>query len=131
MQGKRYIDIARSMDVTEQCVRNWRNDPTYQAYLESLKRDANEEVRNVIVGEMVSSANTIVALRNGAQSEKVKLASAQDLLDRGGLKAVERYEVVHTLTPEMLAKIHAIMGESQLVDTIDVEYTSVLPERAE
>lgn len=89
------------------------------------------------VAEGARSVRAIIALRDHAMDEKVRLAAARDLLDRFGHGAVSRHEhtVTHELSEEQLdRRLAELLNDPELrndpqvrkliaADAIDVEFT--------
>ena len=49
-------------------------------------------IRKRMEEEAINSLNTLITLRDGAKSERVKQISAMDILDRAGYKATDKVE---------------------------------------
>lgn len=129
--GKRKPQVATELGVSLGVLYKWEKDPEFQAYLKSLRSEVQEQVQDILTSEAVASANTIIALRDGAQSEKIKFNAAQDILDRAGFRAVERIHTVneHHVSPELVQMIKDVIGESKRAVTVDAEEVTMLPER--
>ena len=72
-------------------------------------------VRTRLSEEALASLNTIVGLRDGAQSERVRQLSAIEILDRAGFKAPERVEgsVLLDASDGLMSAIQQAMKEMQ------------------
>jgi transposase-like protein len=132
LQGKPFKEIALELDVSPQTLYLWRQGDEFQTYMRSLRDAATEQVKEIIAAESVAAVNTVVALQRGAQSEKIKLAAAQDILDRAGFGAVNKvaHAVQHTVTPELIDLIKELMSESKVAQATVVNEIMHLPERA-
>jgi transposase len=129
--GKSYQDVANALHITKQTLYLWRQAPEFIEEMARATGQIREEVRNIIDTQAVQSANTLVALRDGAESEKVKLDAAKDLLDRAGFKPTERIAVQTQVgvTPELAQLIKGILAESKGVVDIPLREIDKLPER--
>jgi hemerythrin-like domain-containing protein len=73
----------------------------------------------------------VIALRDGAQQERIKLDAARDILDRGGHKAIERVQAVieHQASPELVSNLSSLLQELRKVRVVQIEEVSALPDR--
>lgn len=135
LEGVARKAIAEEVGCHPTLVWQWQQIPDFQAELQRQRAALAETVESVI-GSRLSvqaspSLDRIVQLRDGADSEKVRLAAAQDVLDRAGFKPTQKVHQVteHILSPEFAALIReAIADQGEVIDVTDFT-TNVLPER--
>lgn len=94
-----------------------RNSPAGKAFLAQMARRMAEEVvfdaKDYLQANALNAAQKVVQLLN-AESENVQLAAAKDILDRSGLKPVERVMGVHAeVASEDVNRIIAALNESR------------------
>jgi len=136
LQGVSRKDIATELKCHGTQIWQWRQLPEFQTELERQRKAISEQVGSLIgariADEAESSLNTVIALRDGARHEGVRLKASQDLLDRAGFKAVEQVHQVteHILSPEFADLIRKAQGEDDVVDAVVVDAIKELPERA-
>lgn len=136
LSGVSVPEAANQLGLHPNTIRRWLQNPEFRAQLEDSRQAAIEAVNELVQArlrdEAPRSLETITTLRDGARRESVRLAAAQDLLDRAGFRAPTRH--VHAVanfvvTPELIEAMRSILAESpeQLSagDMIDV-----LPERS-
>ena len=58
----------------------------------NLRHEINEQTQKVLADKIPASLNVLSKLAEGAESESVRLGAVKDILDRAGLKPVERIE---------------------------------------
>ena len=59
----------------------------------NLRHEINEQTQKVLADKIPASLNVLSKLAEGAESESVRLGAVKDILDRAGLKPIERSEV--------------------------------------
>ena len=129
--GKSFKEVALALGIITQTLYYWRQQPEFMAELQEAYDAVREEVRGIIDSQAVQSANTLVALRDGSESDKVKLDAAKDLLDRAGFKPTERIAIQAQIgvTPELAGLIRDILAESRGVVDVPIKEIDMLPER--
>ena len=59
----------------------------------NLRHEINDQTQKVLADKIPASLNVLSKLAEGAESESVRLGAVKDILDRAGLKPIERSEV--------------------------------------
>lgn len=136
LSGASASEVADHLGLHPNTIRRWLQDAEFRAQLEDSRRAAADAVNELIQARLREEApkalDAIASLRDGARRESVRLAAAQDLLDRAGFRAPTRH--VHAVanfvvTPELIEAMRAILAESpsqlEAGDLVDA-----LPERS-
>jgi transposase len=135
LTGLPAAEVAQRLGTSPSVVYRWMKEPQFAAALEQAKDQLRQRVMDVVGNRLAEEAprslDTVVALRDGARSERTRLAAAQDILDRAGFKAVERVHQLHEhiLSPEFAELIRRVMEEDRNVVDADVVGVQELPER--
>lgn len=97
LRGHKPAEIANLLKTTTATVRRVETQLWYQTAFTKLSSEIGKDaVENFLEGEVQNSCQTLVTLRDNAESEAVRLASAQAIIDRVKGKAVARTEVKST-----------------------------------
>jgi IS30 family transposase len=99
LQGLTIKEIAQELKQRESTVKNWfyRNE-TFMAEYEEIRRENVERARNILIGYGPQAAKNVVSIAEGSKkpgnvSARTQLDANTDILDRIGLKPVEKQEV--------------------------------------
>jgi len=115
--GEPVVNIAESLGVTKNTVYAWRRREDVLDYMSQLRGAAQAATRATIVGATSAAASRIVELV-GSSDQRVALAAAQDLLNRGGHPKGERLDLggavaTTDMTPAQAAAAYRVaLGES-------------------
>ena len=103
--GKTVEEIAEKFELTQARVSVIINSPLFRAERIEMEKEIDKlfteneggkihrsEIRVKLEEEALKSLNTVIGLRDGATSERVRQLSALEILDRAGYKAAERIE---------------------------------------
>jgi hypothetical protein len=135
LEGIDQKKIADEVGITQQTIYQWKQQREFQEAFKKMQETLEEEVRSVmstkLQQEAPQSLDTVVALRDGAKQERVRLDAASRVIDWAGYKAVDRSIAVqvHAVTPELLAAIKALVKEEDVIDAVPVGGVTELPER--
>lgn len=138
MQGVSRQEIASRLEVHPTTIYQWQQQVEFQDALEEARRGLTESVKALIGGRLAEEApaslDRIVRLRDGAESEKVQLTAAMNLLDRAGFRPVEKsmQVVAHALTPDFANVMANLVEELKRIptgNTFEGELINELPER--
>lgn len=89
------VEVAEDLGLTIQTITKWTlHDDTYQ-------RIANEIAHRYFTDLIGDSIYTVKKLLN-ARSEKVRLDAANSILDRAGLKPIEKVDATHDVNFEIV-----------------------------
>jgi hypothetical protein len=113
------VEIARSLDVSADSVRNLFKQPWFQERFDQLVSNrADSLYERLLEGEDVNSLLTIIELRDNPEvKQTVRAAAAFDILDRMKGKAIQR---VHSVHQEIKSK--------EDIDALKKEYEELLVE---
>jgi IS30 family transposase len=99
LQGLTIKEIAQELKQRESTVKNWfyRNEAFMTEY-EAIRKESVERARDILVGYGPQAAKNIVSIAEGNKkpgnvSARTQLDANMDILDRIGLKPVEKQEV--------------------------------------
>ena len=99
LQGLTIKEIAQELKQRESTVKNWfyRNEAFMTEY-EAIRKESVERARDILVGYGPQAAKNIVSIAEGNKkpgnvSARTPLDANMDILDRIGLKPVEKQEV--------------------------------------
>ena len=96
LQGLQYREIAAKFGVAEITVRNWFClDDLFRAEFERLKNELIEEAKHSLISAAPKAVKKLIELLD-VDNPKIALEAAKDLLDRIGMKPVEKSEVAFT-----------------------------------
>lgn len=95
-----------------------RNSPSGKAFLEQQSAEIvqriTEDTRELITSYANEAVSTVAGLMRGAENEGIRLRAAQDLLDRGGFKPVERQAVMHVeVDGEDITRLVSALNEAR------------------
>lgn len=94
--GYKPIEIAEELGVSTGWVRTHKRDGDVVKIVNDLQSEALESAKRYLVSKTVKAAKTIGTLMEFSKDEKVQLAAAKDLLERGGIKINESQQSVGT-----------------------------------
>ncbi|HGF8196860.1 TPA: hypothetical protein QFF40_000310 [Enterococcus faecium] len=95
IKRKKKVEVADELGLTIQTITKWTlHDDTYQ-------RIANEVAHRYFTDLIGDSIYTVKKLLN-ARSEKVRLDAANSILDRAGLKPIEKVDATHDVNFEIV-----------------------------
>lgn len=95
VKRKKKIEVADELGLTIQTITKWTlHDDAYQ-------RIANEVAHRYFTDLIGDSIYTVKKLLN-ARSEKVRLDAANSILDRAGLKPIEKVDATHDVNFEIV-----------------------------
>lgn len=128
IHGHTNSEIALHAGVTPQHVSNVRAQRWFQQLLATLANEQGQEVSGLLAAEAVASIETMVALRDFGESERVRLAAAQALFEHANGKAVQK-TIIHSTTSranfstpeEELVHIEAQIRDIRQANSITVE----------
>ena len=93
LAGWSYDDIARELGWSPKTVRSWWWDHAdFRAEWEAIQQERISRARDILVQVAPVAAKTIAGLAQSADSERTRLAAAQDVLDRVVGRAPTRLE---------------------------------------
>jgi IS30 family transposase len=99
LQGLTIKEIAQELKQRESTIKNWfyRNEAFMTEY-EAIRKESVERARDILVGYGPQAAKNIVSIAEGNKkpgnvSARTQLDANMDILDRIGLKPVEKQEV--------------------------------------
>lgn len=120
MWGLDAYAISRQLNVSEQAIENIKQSDLYHRIYEELfeasTHIAAASVHGFIQAKAMDAAKTVVRGMK-SKSEDIKIASARDILDRGGYRPADRVEHVHKFEDEL--RIVHLKQEKNV--TIDIE----------
>lgn len=102
LAGRPRHEVAELMDVDPVSITNWTNDPLFQEALESFRDDLygrvvdhQAEALSILAGASPEAAQLCVNIMSGNVDgieipTKLRLQSAWDILDRSGVKPVQK-----------------------------------------
>lgn len=83
-------EIAEAANVTPTTVSQLRAQRWFQELLATLAHEQGQDVMSLLRSEAAASVQTLVSLRDGSESDRVKLAAATTLLEHAHGKAVQK-----------------------------------------
>lgn len=83
-------EIAEAAQVSVEAVRFLRAQRWFQELLATLATEQGQDVMSLLRSEAAASVQTLVTLRDGSESDRVKLAAATTLLEHAHGKAVQK-----------------------------------------
>lgn len=99
LQGLTIKEIAQELKQRESTVKNWfyRNEAFMTEY-EAIRKESVERARDILIGYGPQAAKNVINLANGNKnpgpvSARTQLDANKDILDRIGLKPIEKQEV--------------------------------------
>jgi len=96
MQEKFIENYCRTGNATQSAIDSGYSKKTARQKGYTLKKQFSNEISEIINKDISShlpiALNAVIHLIESAESEAVKLSAAKDIMDRGGLKPVERIE---------------------------------------
>lgn len=113
LAGRTNSEIAMSANVGVMEVSILRSQRWFQELLATLANEAGQDVMGVLASETLASIEKVVALRDGAESERVQLAAAQLLIEQSNGKAVQKVVSVtsHSVYKSPSEEHHALIEE--------------------
>ena len=101
-------DYIKTKNRTKAALNNYDTDDYMTAAAIGSENLKKPQILKMIDDAMEGAQNSIIELSQKAKNENVKLNASKDILDRGGLKPVDKSEV-------------KIEGLTALLDTLDGE----------
>tara|TARA_R100000963_G_C4640959_1_gene104596 strand:+ start:1226 stop:1603 length:378 start_codon:yes stop_codon:yes gene_type:complete len=96
MQERFIENYCRTGNATQSAIDSGYSEKTARQKGYALKKQFSNEISEIINKDISShlpiALNAVIHLIENAESEAVKLSAAKDIMDRGGLKPVERIE---------------------------------------
>ena len=120
MWGLDSYAISRQLNVSEDAIDSIKQTDLYHRIYEELFEASRHidaaTVHGFIQAKALDAAKTVVRGMK-SKSEDIKLASARDILDRGGFRPADRVEHIHKFEDEL--RIVHLKQDKQI--TIDIE----------
>lgn len=101
--GKKDHEIRERMGITQNHLKRLKNDPVCQGWIEEFLTDSVESTRNKIRDATGKAFETLEALLL-SPNDGVKLGAVKEILDRAGLKPVERKVITATMNVKSLSE---------------------------
>ncbi len=79
--GRSYGDVCAQVRVSKRNLVRWAAEPDFAARVSAARGRILEAVVGLLAGEAAASARTLAQLRDGAESEQVRLGACRSLLD--------------------------------------------------
>lgn len=99
LQGYTIAEIAKELDRRLSTVQSWfyKNEAFMTEY-EAIRKESVERARDILIGYGPQAAKNVINLANGNKnpgpvSARTQLDANKDILDRIGLKPIEKQEV--------------------------------------
>lgn len=114
-------EISVATGLTGEQIVWMRQQPAYttlETYiLSAAKQEAVSEIKAILVGGEIKAATKIVELVE-SDNEKISLAAARDILDRGGHKAAEQIDIRQSMMNEFRIEV---VDKRERLPIIDLE----------
>lgn len=132
--GKTNVEIARALGYHINRIYAIRQSPLFRALVEQLRKELQAGTIGTVIDRIMNEAgpsvDAIVQLRDSAESESVKLAAAQDLLNRNPSTAkISRTEEDRTVRvlfdSNDMRRMAAVIAEDEGRDAIPAVATVV------
>lgn len=92
-EGNMTIDeIAKECDVSDRTIYRWKKQEEFLQAIHDFEEEIKEDIKHKLIGMSPKALKEFEKLLS-ARSEMVRLHAIKDLLDRIGLKPVERQEI--------------------------------------
>ncbi len=84
--GATITATAEQLEITRATVHDWlKNDFTFQAHLNGLKREVIEAGRLSLQSSIALAVETINSIMQNSENDLARLKAAHDILDRAGI----------------------------------------------
>jgi len=84
--GATITATAEQLEITRTTIHDWlKNDFTFQAHLNSLKREVIEAGRLSLQSSVALAVDTINSIMTSSENDLARLKAAHDILDRAGI----------------------------------------------
>lgn len=137
LAGATREEVSRQLDYDKAYVSAITESPMFKALLDELRGEMRNRTIGSVVDRIISegprSVETLVRLRDEAESEQVRVSAARDLLDRNPETAKvsredRRSEMRIVLDGAALHRITGVLSELDAGDVTDAEATPALPQ---
>lgn len=99
LKGLTITEIAKELNQRRSTIESWfyKNESFMHEY-KMIREETIERARNILIGYGVEAAKNVIAIaegnkKTGSVSARTQLDANKDILDRIGLKPVEKQEV--------------------------------------
>lgn len=116
LAGRTNSEIAAAAQVTPALVSHLRSQRWFQELLAILANEAGEAVTGVLAAEALASVEKLVALRDGAESERTQLSAALALLEHANGKPVQKV---------LSSSVHVHASPQEEMDAIQQELAAL------
>jgi transcriptional regulator len=99
LQGLTIKEIAQKLEQRQSTVKNWfYQNEAFMTEYEAIRKESVERARDILIGYGPQAAKNVINLANGSKqpgpvSARTQLDANKDILDRIGLKPIEKQEV--------------------------------------
>jgi hypothetical protein len=131
LQGASRKSVAEAVGIHPTRIWQWTQLPEFAAELQRQRESIRVATEARLAGEVERNVDTIIQLRDASAQDRVRLAAAQDLLDRADVRPPDVVHNVHehVLSPEFAALLHRLRDEEDIVDGTVIDGVTQLPER--
>ena len=116
LQGLTYKKIAEALGKSKSTIESWFcEDERFKKEFQKLKDETIEQARNILINFAPEAAKHLISIAKGerlGRGVKNMLDANIDILDRVGLKPVEKQEIEHSTDPEKPVKFIAEWGST-------------------
>jgi hypothetical protein len=84
-EGKKQKEVAESVGCTQETISHWKQLPSFEALLNSLRLDALESAREAIRFNVGAAVSTLAELCVSAGSEEVRRKASVNLIEVAGV----------------------------------------------
>lgn len=128
--GMPNVKVAQSIGSNPSTIVEWKKNPVFLQEVSALQmeifgRDPVKAIKNLIPSAIGRVAETMNDEKVKAQT---RLSAAQDILDRGMGKAVQKVNIEETSLRKVIENLDAIKRNGSLGEILDAEFSDVTQE---